>query len=400
MGHPRPRRKRRRGGDRRRAGGDLQDGKPQPPQLHRALSGRGDRRGRHSARRVHHGRPSHRQPERFALRQPGQCSDSADRGWCGARHRRLRQLRRRADGRWGDQFSSGLRRQPAGQRHDGGHRAGGPDFPECRRRHRQPGGLCGFQDRARRYPWGNHGLGRVRRELRGKAPDRAGRRPLHGKTADRGLPGTDGHRRHRRHSGYGCGRSDQLVGRNGRQGRRRDRAEPGQRPGARNRHDGLRVHAFRKPGADAHGVEARTRSRGAGDFREVGSGFLHHRPHYRYRPHHRAPPGRGQGRHSAGAAERSSAAVYAPDGGDSEAGAAQCGADRGSPRSDRRTAQAAGMPRSVFARLGVGPVRQHRRRTDGEAPRRGRCGRGEAGRVEARTGADHRLHTALLSGRP
>ena len=40
----------------------------QPPQLHRAVPGRGDRRGRHSARRVHHGCAADRQPERAALR--------------------------------------------------------------------------------------------------------------------------------------------------------------------------------------------------------------------------------------------------------------------------------------------------------------------------------------------
>ena len=59
-----------------------------------------------------------------------------------------------------------------------------------------------------------------------------------------------------------------------------------------------------------------------------------------------------------------------------------------------------GLPRSVLARLGLGPVRQHRRRPDGEAAGRRRCRRGEAGRPEARAGADHRLHAALLPGRP
>jgi phosphoribosylformylglycinamidine synthase len=35
---------------------------------------------------------------------------------------------------------------------------------------------------------GHHGLGRFRREVGGKAPHRAGRRPLHRKAADRSLP--------------------------------------------------------------------------------------------------------------------------------------------------------------------------------------------------------------------
>ena len=71
LGDPRARGKRRRGRYRRRARRHLQNGEPQPPELHRALSGCGDRRRRHSARRVHHGRAADRQPERAALRQPG-----------------------------------------------------------------------------------------------------------------------------------------------------------------------------------------------------------------------------------------------------------------------------------------------------------------------------------------
>ena len=52
-GAGRKRRHHRRG---RRLGLRLQDREPQPPQLYRAVSGRGDRRGRHSARHLHHGR--------------------------------------------------------------------------------------------------------------------------------------------------------------------------------------------------------------------------------------------------------------------------------------------------------------------------------------------------------
>jgi phosphoribosylformylglycinamidine (FGAM) synthase-like enzyme len=42
------------------ARGRLQDGEPQPPVLHRALPGRGDRGRRHPARRLHHGRAADR----------------------------------------------------------------------------------------------------------------------------------------------------------------------------------------------------------------------------------------------------------------------------------------------------------------------------------------------------
>ena len=70
LGHPGPGRERRRHRHRRRARLRLQDGEPQPPVLHRALPGRDDGRGRHPARRVHHGRAAHRLPQRAALRRP------------------------------------------------------------------------------------------------------------------------------------------------------------------------------------------------------------------------------------------------------------------------------------------------------------------------------------------
>ena len=66
---PGPGRERGRGRSRRRPGGGVQDGEPQPPVLYRALSGRGDRRRRHHARRVHHGRAPDRQHERAAIRR-------------------------------------------------------------------------------------------------------------------------------------------------------------------------------------------------------------------------------------------------------------------------------------------------------------------------------------------
>ena len=54
---------------------------------------------------------------------PGQPADEAHRRWRGARHRRLRQLRRRAHRRRRDQFPPRLRRQSAGQCDDRRHRA-------------------------------------------------------------------------------------------------------------------------------------------------------------------------------------------------------------------------------------------------------------------------------------
>ncbi len=104
--HLRSGRERRRDRHRRRAGRHLQDGKPQPPLLHRALSGCGDRSWRHPARRLHDGRAADRQHERAALRQPRPSQDPPPDFRRGRGHRRLRQLRGRADGRRRDEFPS------------------------------------------------------------------------------------------------------------------------------------------------------------------------------------------------------------------------------------------------------------------------------------------------------
>ena len=83
-----------------------------------------------------------------------------------------------------------------------------------------------------------------------------------------------------------------------------------------------------------------------------------------------------------------------------EIGKAEPGADRGPLRPDPCPGETGGLPRPVLARLGLGPVRQHRRRPDRKAARRRRCRRGEAGGPETRAGADHRLHPSVLPGRP
>ena len=77
VGDPGAGRERRRDRHRRRARGRVQDGEPQPPELHRALSGRGDRRRRHPARRVHHGRAADRLPQCAVLRRSQPSEDPA-----------------------------------------------------------------------------------------------------------------------------------------------------------------------------------------------------------------------------------------------------------------------------------------------------------------------------------
>jgi phosphoribosylformylglycinamidine synthase subunit PurL len=60
-----------------------------------------------------------------------------------------------------------------------------------------------------------------------EAPDRAGGRSVHGKTAHRGLPRADADGCHRRHPGYGRGRAHLLQRGNGGQRRGRHRAGAG-----------------------------------------------------------------------------------------------------------------------------------------------------------------------------
>jgi hypothetical protein len=99
---------------------------------------------------------------------------------------------------------------------------------------RHAGGLSRRQDRPRRRRRRDHGLGRVRRHDRGKAPHRAGRRPVHRKAPDGGLPGADGR------PGavisiqdMGAAGPDLLGGRDGRQGRAGRPARPRPRAAAR-----------------------------------------------------------------------------------------------------------------------------------------------------------------------
>ena len=159
VGDPRPGRERRRGRYRRRPGRRLQDGEPQPPELHRALPGRGDRRRRHPARRLHHGRAADRQPERAALRparQPDDASASST-AWCAASAATA--IASACPTVGGEiNFHPAYDGNPLVNAMTVGIAPQGPHLPRRRRRHRQPGGLCRLQDRPRRHPWRHHGL--------------------------------------------------------------------------------------------------------------------------------------------------------------------------------------------------------------------------------------------------
>ena len=93
---------------------------------------------------------------------------------------------------------------------------------------RQSGLLRRRQDRPRRHPWRDDGVGGVRREGAREASGGAGRRSVHGEAAARGLPRADGDRRADRRPGHGRRGPDLLDLRDGRarRRRRRDRRQP------------------------------------------------------------------------------------------------------------------------------------------------------------------------------
>ena len=106
--------------------------------------------------------------------------------WCW--HRRLRQQLRRAHHRRRGQFPSALQRQHPRQCHGRGPRPRRLDLLFQGQGRGPPGGLSRRQDRARRHPWRHHGLGGIRRQGRGEAPDGAGGRSVHGEMPAGSLP--------------------------------------------------------------------------------------------------------------------------------------------------------------------------------------------------------------------
>ena len=214
------RRERRRGRHRRRPGRGLQDRVAQPPLVHRALPGRGDRRRRHHPRHLHDGRAADRADELAALRiarRARRRPQPPDRRRRRRRHRRLRQQHRHRRPsaarlpsttatpaiRWSTCSASASRRPTRWSR-------------ATRLGRRQPRLLRRRQDRPRRHPRRDDGVGGVRREVGREAAGRAGRRSVHGEAAARGVPRADADRRAHRRPGHGRGGPDLLDLRDGR----------------------------------------------------------------------------------------------------------------------------------------------------------------------------------------
>ena len=309
---------------RRRRLRGLQDGEPQPPLLHRALPGCGDRRRWHFARRLHHGRAPGGGDERAALRCAGPSENPPPGGRRGVGRRRLRQFLRRADGRRRAQFRRPLQRQHPGQRICRRHRQDRCDLPVGSQGRRPAGRLSRRQDRARWRRRRYHGFGRVRRQDRGKAPDRAGRRPVHREMPAGSLPRTDGVGRGHRNPGHGCCRPDLLGRRDGSQGRPRHPARPRQGAGARGAHVGLRNDALGESGAHVDGAAPRKGSRGRGDLHKMGPRLRYRRRDHRRPAFPHPPPGRRGRRPADQGPWRQGARIRPSLGRAEEAGAPRC----------------------------------------------------------------------------
>ena len=206
VGPRRPRRERRRGRRGRRHRRRHPHREPQPPVGHRAVPGCGDRRRRHPARHLHDGRPAHRPHGPVAIRSPRRRPKPLDRRRSRVGDRRLRQCRRRPDGRWRGRVRRDLSRQSARERAVPGRAPGRPPGAGAGQRRGQSGRAARLHDRARRHRWRERaGVGGVRggRGRRGQAAERAGRRPVRGEAADRGVPGPPRRRPRGRHPGPG-----------------------------------------------------------------------------------------------------------------------------------------------------------------------------------------------------
>ena len=189
LGHPGARRKRRRHRHRRRARLRLQDGEPQPP----LLSSSPIRAPRPASAafcatfsRWARGPIACLNPLRFGA--PKHPQDAASGGRRRRRDRRLWQL------------ASACRRSAARYefhtRYDGnilvnamavGIAEDDEIFYAKATRRRQQDRLSRLQDRPRRNPWRDHGIGRFRGRRGGKAPNGAGRRSVHRKALARSL---------------------------------------------------------------------------------------------------------------------------------------------------------------------------------------------------------------------
>ena len=353
----------------------------------------GDRGRRHPARRVHHGgaarrasqlaplrRAEHPRPAIWSTAWSPASAATATASACPRSAKRLSTAPTTATS-WSTRCASAWRRRTRSST-----RAAGPG---------NPGALRRVQDRPRRHPRRDHGIGGVLRGGGGAATDRAGRRSVHREAAARGLPRADADGRDRRDPGHGRGRPHLVVVRDGRARRRRDRAGPGPRADPRGRHDPYEIMLWRARSGCSWCCAGAPRTRA----RSSRSG-----PRLRY--------------HRAGDRDRrDGAALRRPRGG---AGADR-GGERGAPVYQRpwqrqRSGPAGERARRPPADRSPGALRrllgspdlcsrrwifqQYDQTVMGDTVPGRRCRRDPDPRHRSRDRADHRLHAPLLRRRP
>ncbi len=259
-----------RGRRRRRLRGRLQGRVAQPPLGGRAVPGRRDGRRRHPARRLRARRPADRDPRLASLRRALLGALALPLRPRRRRHRPLRQLDRRPDGRRRGLLRASLRAELPRERDVHRLREDRLDGPRRRGRRRQPGRADGRvhgprRDRRRLRPR----LGGARRGRRVEAPLGPDRRPVRGVEARRVLPGAARRGPPRVAPGPGRG-GPHLVSRRdgvGRQASASTSMSGGAAP--RGRHGAVRDHGLRIAGADARRGRAGEGGRGAGDLPQV-----------------------------------------------------------------------------------------------------------------------------------
>ena len=309
---------------RRRPRGGLQDRIAQPPVVHRAVSGRGDRRRRHHSRHLHDGRAADRAAELAALR----------RARTRPAHARLVEGVVAGIAGYGNSigiptvggeiaFEPLVRGQSARQRVLSGHRQASDIIKGVA----SGVGNAVYYVGAKTGRDGIHGATMASAEFDEKSAEK---RPA----VQVGDPFME---KLLLEACLEVMQTDALVGiqdmgaagltcsttRDGIARRRGRRDRRGARAAARDRHDAVRDHAVRIAGAHAARRQARTRSRGRADLREVGSARRAHRRRDRRRHAAREEPGRGRGRDSESRADRRGAGLLPPDG---EAGVSGGGA--------------------------------------------------------------------------
>ena len=266
--------------------GGLQDGDPQPPQLHRAVPGRGHRRRRHPARRLHHGRAADRaRSTRCASATPSHPQTP----W-------LLEGVVAGIGGYGNcigvptvggevAFDASYNGNILVNAFTVGVLQADRIFKGTAAGRRQPGPLRRREDRPRRHPRRDDGLApsSTRRARASARPCRWAIRSPRSSCSRRASSCS-------RPTRWSASRTWARRGSPRRRSRWRAAAGSGieldvaQGAAAREGHDALRDHALREPGAHAHRRQAGPRGRGAAHLPEVGSRRGGHRPRHRHRP--------------------------------------------------------------------------------------------------------------------